>query len=134
MLVVALLGLLVNLTSFFVLRGGEETNVNIQGRLFTCLATCSARWNITRRSGHLLLEGTPETIDRAEIERDLVALPGVAGVYHIHVWSLTQAGRSRRCTCGWPRARISLLCTTGEHNPDRAVLATERRGRAQEEE
>jgi cobalt-zinc-cadmium efflux system protein len=104
MLMVALLGLLVNLTSFFVLRGGEETNVNIQGRLFTCLATCSARWNITRRSGHLLLEGTPETIDRAEIERDLVALPGVAGVHHIHVWSLTS---------GRPLATLHLRLAPG---------------------
>lgn len=45
--------------------------------------------DITRRSGHILLEGAPETINRLEVERSLSALPGIAGVHHIHVWSLT---------------------------------------------
>lgn len=123
MLVIAVLGLTVNLASFFVLRGGEEHSVNVQGALVHVLGDLlgsvaaivaalvirwtgwmpidpllsalvavliiRSGWDITRRSGHILLEGAPEAIDRADMERDLAALPGVAGVHHIHVWSLT---------------------------------------------
>ncbi len=46
-------------------------------------------WDIVRRAGHILLEGTPENIDHGEIRDDLTRLPGVADVHHIHVWSLT---------------------------------------------
>lgn len=46
-------------------------------------------YDIARRSGHILLEGTPEDIRREDLSADLAALPGVADVSHIHVWSLT---------------------------------------------
>lgn len=46
-------------------------------------------WDITRRAGHILLEGSPEGIERDEIARDLGSLTGVAAVGHIHVWALT---------------------------------------------
>lgn len=45
---------------------------------------------VVRQSLHILLEGTPEDFDRAALERALVrAVPGVTGLHHIHVWSLT---------------------------------------------
>lgn len=50
-------------------------------------------WNVVRRAGHILLEGTPEEIDLDEIERSLANVPGVAQVSHIHVWSLTSGRR-----------------------------------------
>jgi cobalt-zinc-cadmium efflux system protein len=123
MLTVALVGLAVNVASFFILRSGSEQNVNIQGALihvlgdllgsvaaiaaalviaftgwmpidpmlsaFVALLIIRSGWDITRRSGHILLEGTPEGLDRDEIARVLKTSPGVADVHHIHVWSLT---------------------------------------------
>ncbi|MBL8581817.1 MAG: cation transporter [Rhizobiaceae bacterium] len=46
-------------------------------------------WSLVRDSGHLLLEGTPKSLDRDGIARDLVAhVPLVREVHHMHVWSL----------------------------------------------
>jgi cobalt-zinc-cadmium efflux system protein len=45
---------------------------------------------ITRRSWHLLMEGTPEGIDVGALRKDLMtAVPGVVDVHHLHVWALT---------------------------------------------
>lgn len=45
---------------------------------------------ITRRSWHLLMEGTPEGIDVGALRQDLMtAVPGVVDVHHVHVWALT---------------------------------------------
>lgn len=49
-------------------------------------------WSLIRDSGHLLLEGTPKSLDRDLIARDLVAhVPLVREVHHMHVWSLDGA-------------------------------------------
>ncbi len=45
-------------------------------------------WRITRESAHTLLEGSPPGFDVTRIEMELNSLPGVAGVHHVHVWSL----------------------------------------------
>jgi len=50
-------------------------------------------WDVLRRAGHILLEGTPEDIDLAEIARAATGLNGVAGAHHVHVWSLTSGRR-----------------------------------------
>jgi len=49
-----------------------------------------AAWTVVRRSGHILLEGTPEHVHPADVRARLTAaVPEVADVHHIHVWSLT---------------------------------------------
>lgn len=37
---------------------------------------------------HVLLEGTPEGMERAHVEATLLAQPGVDAVHHLHLWSL----------------------------------------------
>ncbi|AXQ29843.1 cation diffusion facilitator family transporter [Solimonas sp. K1W22B-7] len=45
---------------------------------------------ITRESGHILLQGAPTELDPTQLEREVrAAVPGVAGVHHVHLWSLT---------------------------------------------
>jgi cobalt-zinc-cadmium efflux system protein len=45
---------------------------------------------IVRSSAHILLEGTPAGLDLDALEADLAAqVPAIAGVHHIHAWSLT---------------------------------------------
>ncbi len=39
-------------------------------------------------SVHVLMEGTPPHLDAEEIRRSLRAVPGVAGVHDLHLWSL----------------------------------------------
>lgn len=49
-----------------------------------------AGMRIARKSGHILLEGTPAGLDPAEIRADLAGLEGVASVDHLHAWALTE--------------------------------------------
>lgn len=122
MLVIAVLGLGVNMASFLILKRSEE-NLNVQGALVHVLGDLlgsvaaivaalvirftgwmpadpllsalvavliiRSGWDITRRSGHILLEGSPEGLNRGEIRQALEAIPGVEEAHHMHVWSLT---------------------------------------------
>ena len=46
---------------------------------------------IVRKSAHILLEGTPDRLDIAEMKARIMAnVPGVVDVHHVHVWGLTQ--------------------------------------------
>ncbi len=38
----------------------------------------------------MLMGATPDGIDPARIERDLLSIPGIRGVHHLHVWSLAE--------------------------------------------
>ncbi len=40
-------------------------------------------------SGRILLEGTPEGVDLAEVRRHLLELPEVVAVHDLHAWTLT---------------------------------------------
>ncbi|MDB5988108.1 MAG: cation transporter [Nevskia sp.] len=47
-------------------------------------------WRVTRQSARILLEGTPAGLDAGEVASDLLAqVNGLAGVHHVHAWSLT---------------------------------------------
>lgn len=46
-------------------------------------------WRLTRRTLHILLEGTPEETDTVAVRRDVLEVPGVREVHDLHVWSLT---------------------------------------------
>jgi len=47
-------------------------------------------WKIVRRSGHILLEGTPDDLNLSTLVDSLKAsIPGIRDVHHIHAWSLT---------------------------------------------
>jgi len=124
MLVIASVGLLVNIAAFAILHGGERENLNIQGALLHVLGDLlgsaaaiiaagvimgtgwmpidpilsvvvaililRSAWKIVRRSGHILLEGTPDDLDPAVIEEALKAsIPEIRDVHHVHAWSLT---------------------------------------------
>lgn len=49
-------------------------------------------WQITRESAHVLLEGAPAGLDATRVEQELQGVPGIAGVHHVHAWSLTGEG------------------------------------------
>lgn len=124
MLLVAVIGLLVNLVAFAILHGGAEENLNMRGALIHVLgdllgsvaaiaaaavilwtgwmqvdALLSAlvallilrgAWQLTRQSGHVLLEGAPEGFDASRLEAELPGqVAGVIDVHHIHAWMLS---------------------------------------------
>jgi cobalt-zinc-cadmium efflux system protein len=58
--------------------------------LFVAALVLRSAWSLVRRSGHILLEGTPDWLDVDALQLELAAaVPGVEGVHHVHVWSLT---------------------------------------------
>ncbi len=57
--------------------------------ILVALLILRSGWQLTREAGHVLLQGTPPTLDADGIGRDLAQVPGVRGVHHLHVWSLT---------------------------------------------
>lgn len=123
MLVIALLGLAINVGAFLVLHGGSREDLNMRGALLhvigdllgsvaalaaagvilatgwypidpilsvlVALLLFRSAWGLVRDAGHVLLEGTPLTMDRDGIARDIEAnVAGVREVHHMHVWSL----------------------------------------------
>jgi cobalt-zinc-cadmium efflux system protein len=46
-------------------------------------------WSIVKETLHILLEGTPKSVNMAEIRVAMQAVPGVINVHDLHVWSLT---------------------------------------------
>ncbi len=46
-------------------------------------------WRLLRETVDVLLEGTPARISIPELERSMLAVPGIATVHDIHVWTVT---------------------------------------------
>ena len=47
-------------------------------------------WALTRESADVLLESAPARFDVSQVEACLLGhVPGLAGVHHVHVWSMT---------------------------------------------
>ncbi|RKP58693.1 cation diffusion facilitator family transporter [Pararobbsia silviterrae] len=58
--------------------------------IFVALIILKSAWGIVKSSAHILLEGTPEGIDLAEIKADLEHhVDVVRDAHHIHAWSIT---------------------------------------------
>lgn len=48
-----------------------------------------ASWSIIRASLHVLLDNVPEELNLNDVKAAIEALDNVAGVHHLHAWSLT---------------------------------------------
>lgn len=46
-------------------------------------------WRLLRASVDVLLEGTPARVNMHELETGMLAVPGVAAVHDLHVWTVT---------------------------------------------
>jgi cobalt-zinc-cadmium efflux system protein len=58
--------------------------------LFVSALILRSAWGLTRESAHVLLEGAPTGCDEQAIESELIGhVPGLIGVHHVHVWSMT---------------------------------------------
>lgn len=54
-------------------------------------------WSIIRETLHILLEGTPRSIDLSEIRSAMSKVGGVINVHDLHVWSLTAQSHALSC-------------------------------------
>lgn len=124
MLIIAVIGLLVNIFTFWILSQGNQENLNLRGAvlhvmgdllgsaaaiaaaiiimttgweqadpllsILAALLIVRSGWRVVRNSGHILLEGAPETVSSDDVRRAVAeALPEVSDVHHVHIWSLT---------------------------------------------
>ena len=122
MLIVASIGLLVNLIAMRVLVGGKDASLNVKGAylevwadMLGSLGVIAAAvgiyftnwswidpivaigiglwvlprtWILLRDTTHILLQGVPRGMDLDAIRAAIGAVPGVAGVHDLHVWSV----------------------------------------------
>lgn len=62
--------------------------------ILVSLLILRSAWSLVRRSGHILLEGTPEGVDLAEVQRQLMAAdPAIVDIHHVHIWQVTAGSR-----------------------------------------
>ncbi len=62
--------------------------------VFVSVIILGGAWRLVRDSGHILLEGTPTSLDTKAVGQAIVeAVPGVIEIHHVHVWSITEKRR-----------------------------------------
>jgi len=44
-----------------------------------------------RSTVNVLMEGTPEGLELADVEKAMLAIPGVRGVHDLHIWSISSS-------------------------------------------
>jgi len=127
LLVVATVGLAVNVVSFQLLRRGAAESLNVRGAFLEVLSDMlgsvgviaagivliTTGWQyvdpivgagiglfilprayrLGREALRVLLQMAPAELDVADVQRRLEALPGVAAVHDLHVWTLTSGLR-----------------------------------------
>ena len=54
-------------------------------------------WRLCAHAVRIIMEIAPPHVDVAEVERRLAALPGVAGVHQLHLWTLTSGVEAASC-------------------------------------
>jgi cobalt-zinc-cadmium efflux system protein len=64
--------------------------------IFVSLLILNSAWRLLKRSAHILLEGTPEGVDTAQVALAAREGEGIVDVHHVHVWQL--AGGRRLAT------------------------------------
>lgn len=51
-------------------------------------------WDLLLESGNILTEGSPKGIDLNEVGNFIRNFPGIKGVHHLHIWSLSSSFRA----------------------------------------
>lgn len=55
--------------------------------LVVCVLIVRSAWLLVRRSAHILMEGTPDWLDIADLRRTLEErVPAIRDVHHVHAW------------------------------------------------
>jgi cobalt-zinc-cadmium efflux system protein len=62
-------------------------------------------WGVLSESVSILLESTPARMDAREVERRMLAVPGVTNVHDLHIWTITS---------GFPALSAHVLVGRGE--------------------
>jgi cobalt-zinc-cadmium efflux system protein len=128
MLIIAAIGLVVNLISMRLLSAGKDSSLNLKGAYlevwsdmlgsigviigaliirFTGWSWVDSAiavgigiwvlprtWVLLRESVNILLEGAPDGVGVEEIGAAIIAIPGVASIHDLHIWSISSGKTS----------------------------------------
>ncbi|TNJ66279.1 cation transporter [Paenibacillus hemerocallicola] len=61
------------------------------------LLILKSAWGVIKHAIHILMEGTPVTIDCEDVKRSLLHIHGVRDVHDLHVWTITSGLDSLSC-------------------------------------
>jgi cobalt-zinc-cadmium efflux system protein len=65
--------------------------------IFVTLLILKSAWGVVSHSFHILMEGTPITIDKQKVEDVLLDIPGVQNIHDLHIWTITSGFDSLSC-------------------------------------
>lgn len=132
MLIIASIGLLVNiLVAWILMRGDTEENLNLRaaflhvlGDLLGSVGAVTAAllimffgwgwadplasvivailvlisgWRVTKDAIHVLMEGTPKSVELDKIIKTMESVKGVLSIHDLHVWSITSGQNALSC-------------------------------------
>lgn len=109
-----LLGSLAALLAALVIHGAGWTLIDPILSILIMLLILRSAWRLLRNSLDILLEGVPAHVDIGHLSAELVnRVPGLIGVEHVHVWSLTS---------GLPAATLEA-CIEPQADPRQVLMA-----------
>lgn len=65
--------------------------------VIVALLILKSAWGIIDESIHILMEGTPPTVEVDEVKQALLAIPGVKNIHDLHIWTVTSGIDSLTC-------------------------------------
>ncbi len=54
-------------------------------------------WGVIKHTIHILMEGSPSTVNSAEVKATLASIDGVKDVHDLHIWTITSGLDSLSC-------------------------------------
>ncbi|UVI32013.1 cation diffusion facilitator family transporter [Paenibacillus spongiae] len=61
------------------------------------LLILKSAWGVMKTAVHILMEGTPPTIDSDQVKKTLLAIDGVQEVHDLHIWTVSSGLDSLTC-------------------------------------
>ncbi|RIX53187.1 cation transporter [Paenibacillus nanensis] len=65
--------------------------------VIVALLILKSAWGIIKSTVHILMEGTPITVDADKVTASLLAIEGVKNVHDLHIWTITSGLDSLSC-------------------------------------
>ncbi|WP_100401923.1 cation diffusion facilitator family transporter [Bacillus sp. FJAT-42315] len=65
--------------------------------VLVALLILKSAWGVIKHSVHILMEGTPITVDQAAVKKELEAIAGVVDVHDLHIWTITSGLDTLTC-------------------------------------
>ena len=65
--------------------------------VFVALLILRSAWNVVQNAIHILMEGTPQSVNPQEVTELLSSIEGVRNVHDLHIWVITSGMDSLSC-------------------------------------